>query len=638
MPLCLVAHSRPTRPQQLGAAFLLEWTAIASHGALATAVRGSDLTGIALLQVRVEASQAQPTESEVAARLNGAPEIKLPNSTHDRQKRTPGAMPSSTLPLRNATSREARATRMFSFFNKTFRGVQEKSLEPLQDTRMSIGSTAFPLVLCVTSFGLLFASHWCEPLALLASALLDPRQSEDGGKRAADAELQAAREVIKREVRQLRMGCWIALTVMAIELAGGVLTNSLALTSDAVHLFSDIAGFLVAIFTLQLMSKRTVKSMSFGFQQAAALGALLSMVTVWVMIVTLLVQAITRLVTLTPVDGRFMSLVAAFGLLANLTLLATLGHLHAPSLAHELGKCGCPPPPSPPELVAPQSQLAIAKPMATQAPAPLALGEADAPPLEASPQPPVTEGLPPPEALPVTLQALPPPPPVPAAREPRKGRGGRGTPAAKFCQNFQPPTSQAPSLAFRASVIHIVGDILQSLGALIAGVFMWWKPVSLGTASGHSRWYYLDPIVTILLVAITFVTTVGTTKQAILELLLYCPVEDLAETVQQRLLRVRGVVTVHDLHIWNLGPSRLCTGHIVTVDAQQCSEVLQQCIAIAQLEFEISHATFQIEVKGEFNHTAEKLQLGAISCHDMHCPPESKCFSEVRSPSKFKSS
>lgn len=54
------------------------------------------------------------------------------------------------------------------------------------------------------------------------------------------------------------------------------------------------------------------------------------------------------------------------------------------------------------------------------------------------------------------------------------------------------------NLALKAAIIHVMGDILQSVGVIVAAGLIYWQPFDVGTThTGISNWNYADPIITI---------------------------------------------------------------------------------------------------------------------------------------------
>jgi solute carrier family 30 (zinc transporter), member 2 len=59
-----------------------------------------------------------------------------------------------------------------------------------------------------------------------------------------------------------------------LEVAGGYLAHSLAIMTDAFHMISDLASFMISILAIHLAKKQPTNRFSFGYQRAEVLGAL----------------------------------------------------------------------------------------------------------------------------------------------------------------------------------------------------------------------------------------------------------------------------------------------------------------------------------------------------------------------------
>ena len=107
----------------------------------------------------------------------------------------------------------------------------------------------------------------------------------------------------------------ICILFMMAEIIGGLLANSLAIISDAAHLFSDLSGFLISIFAIMIGQKPANKIFTFGYHRAEVLGALTSVITIWILTCFLLKEAIDRIANPTPIDAKIMLITSIFGLL-----------------------------------------------------------------------------------------------------------------------------------------------------------------------------------------------------------------------------------------------------------------------------------------------------------------------------------
>ena len=116
----------------------------------------------------------------------------------------------------------------------------------------------------------------------------------------------------------------ICILFMMAEIIGGLLANSLAIITDAAHLFSDLSGFLISIFAIMIGQKPANKIFTFGYHRAEVLGALTSVITIWILTCFLLKEAIDRIANPTPIDAKIMLITSIFGLFCNLVMMEVL--------------------------------------------------------------------------------------------------------------------------------------------------------------------------------------------------------------------------------------------------------------------------------------------------------------------------
>lgn len=116
----------------------------------------------------------------------------------------------------------------------------------------------------------------------------------------------------------------IAIVFMLIEVIGGFLANSLALISDALHLFADVGALTLSLVVLKIAHWPRTPRMSFGYQRAEILGALASALSLWVLCMVLVYEGIMRLITPQPVEGPIVFVIAVIGFFANVVMLRLL--------------------------------------------------------------------------------------------------------------------------------------------------------------------------------------------------------------------------------------------------------------------------------------------------------------------------
>jgi len=129
--------------------------------------------------------------------------------------------------------------------------------------------------------------------------------------------------------RKLLVGTGLCFAFMLAEIIGGLMANSLAVMTDAAHMLSDVAGFLVSVIALMLSSRQANAEYSFGFHRAEVLGAVASIFVIWLMTGILVWEAVLRLITPDIVEGKVMFIVSVIGILMNLILMRVFGHNHS---------------------------------------------------------------------------------------------------------------------------------------------------------------------------------------------------------------------------------------------------------------------------------------------------------------------
>ncbi|KAI9322251.1 cation efflux family-domain-containing protein [Dichotomocladium elegans] len=128
--------------------------------------------------------------------------------------------------------------------------------------------------------------------------------------------------------RKLLLAVSLALLFFVTELVAGYFANSLALVSDAFHLLSDVASFVVALIAIYLAERPATKYHTYGFHRAEVLAAVLSVMTIWVLTAFLVHEAIQRVLHPQEIDAPLMCVTAAIGVVINITLALILGGHH----------------------------------------------------------------------------------------------------------------------------------------------------------------------------------------------------------------------------------------------------------------------------------------------------------------------
>lgn len=137
----------------------------------------------------------------------------------------------------------------------------------------------------------------------------------------------------------------------------------------------------------------------------------------------------------------------------------------------------------------------------------------------------------------------------------------------------------------RAAFLHILGDLLGSIGTLVAAFVI---------AMFH--WPMADPLVSIFIGAIIVVSSARLVLDSVHVLMEGAPTHLDPEEIGRSLQALRGVAGVHDLHLWSLGGSApLLTAHLVVDLSVRGHEVLRAATAELASRYGIEHVTIQIE-------------------------------------------
>ena len=110
------------------------------------------------------------------------------------------------------------------------------------------------------------------------------------------------------------------LAFAVVELFGGWFSGSLALISDAGHMFTDSSSLAIGAVAAWLAQRPASRAHSFGLQRAEVLGALINAVLMIVVVIAIAASAIQRLFNPAPVTGGMVLVIAGLGLLVNLVI------------------------------------------------------------------------------------------------------------------------------------------------------------------------------------------------------------------------------------------------------------------------------------------------------------------------------
>ena len=145
-------------------------------------------------------------------------------------------------------------------------------------------------------------------------------------------------------------------------------------------------------------------------------------------------------------------------------------------------------------------------------------------------------------------------------------------------------------LNIRSAYLHMLGDALSAFGVVIAGVLV----MTLGTRLA-------DPVVSLLIAALILFSSYGVLRESATVLLEGTPAGMDMPAVIKAIKSVGGVLDVHDLHVWMVGPGVVaCSCHILVAEQsiREGQQVLRAVVHDIEHHFHITHTTIQIEVEG----------------------------------------
>jgi len=265
---------------------------------------------------------------------------------------------------------------------------------------------------------------------------------------------------------------WIALLATGgfaiVEAIGAHIAGSLALYSDAGHMATDAAAFVVALVAQVVARRPPSERASYGYGRAEVLAAFVNAVGMLALVGWIAAEAIRRLISPTPVAGPVMMVVAAAGLAVNLLVAWLLG----------------------------------------------------------------------------------------------KASG---------------------NLNARGALLHVIGDILGSVAALVAGA------VILATG-----WTPIDPLLSLLVALLILRSTWALLRQSGAVLLERVPAHLSYAQIGQALAALPGVLGVHDLNVWQTGASRVAlSAHVDLARGEDWPAVLAEARRLLAARFAIDHVTLQ---------------------------------------------
>lgn len=345
--------------------------------------------------------------------------------------------------------------------------------------------------------------------------------------------------VDKKARLRLILASLLCLLFMVGEVVGGLLAHSLAVVSDAAHLLTDFASFMISLVALYLAARPATKRLSFGWHRAEILGALVSILMLWVITGILVYSGVQRIQSGDyKIDAKIMLITSAAGVAVNIVLGVTLhqhGHTHGHS--HDHGHSH--------NHSGGQNQSR-----------------------DHSQRSPLIHSR---------------------GGEETRGQYGSLSGSAGSKQDSASGKKEkhaSSNLNVRAAFIHVLGDFCQSVGVLVAALIIYFKP----------EWKIADPICTFLFSVFVLITTVGIMKDILVVLMEGAPRNIDFEDVRDTILNLEGVKDLHDMRLWSLTLSKTALSvHLAVEKGADPMKVVQTASYLIQQKYNISQTTMQVE-------------------------------------------
>ena len=264
----------------------------------------------------------------------------------------------------------------------------------------------------------------------------------------------------------------ITASFFVIELVGGILTNSLALQTDAFHMLTDVVALAYALVAVWLAQRPVTLKRTYGYYRVEILSAFLNGIFLWAVVIFIFYEAVQRIQRPADVQSLNMLIIAVLGLVANGLVAGVLAR------------------------------------------------------------------------------------------------------------------SRNESLNLKGAFLHVVADVLGSVGAISAGLIMFF-----------TGWYQADPIASIMIGVLVFYSSGKLVRDSVNVLLEGVPSHIDVSAVERRILGMKGVKNIHDLHVWSIADTKICcmSSHVVVEDGTNGKELVTKLIDILNEEFGIDHTTIQLE-------------------------------------------
>ena len=140
-------------------------------------------------------------------------------------------------------------------------------------------------------------------------------------------------------------------------------------------------------------------------------------------------------------------------------------------------------------------------------------------------------------------------------------------------------------LNLRGAFLHVIGDLLGSIAAIVAGTLILWQ-----------GWLWADPVFSVLICILIVFSSWKLVTEAVNVLLEGTPSHINTAAVEAAMRTVEGVRDIHDLHIWTITSNRhSITAHVIIAEGSNSYQILRELRELLSEKFKLSHSTLQME-------------------------------------------
>lgn len=140
------------------------------------------------------------------------------------------------------------------------------------------------------------------------------------------------------------------------------------------------------------------------------------------------------------------------------------------------------------------------------------------------------------------------------------------------------------NLNIKGAFLHIIGDLLGSVGAIIAGLLIYFYHFNLA-----------DPIISIIIAGFVLYSSINLTNSAVHILMENAPSHLSVEEIREEILKFEDIQNVHDLHVWSITSKSISLSVHIVAENANCERILKEINCMLKSKFDIVHSTIQIE-------------------------------------------